>query len=69
MTFGPKMSQLRVTVDQFAAGGVPTTIEQWTKLFEYYVAAVNNSESSSGNLCNACTTFFEFDDNLSRFLL
>uniref|UniRef100_A0A0R3RZ63 Hermansky-Pudlak syndrome 5 protein homolog n=1 Tax=Elaeophora elaphi TaxID=1147741 RepID=A0A0R3RZ63_9BILA len=66
MTFGPKMSQLRVTVDQFAAGGVPTAIEQWTKLFEYRAAAANSSESFSGSLCNTCTTFFEFDDQLKQ---
>ncbi|KAK6106188.1 hypothetical protein QQG55_23245 [Brugia pahangi] len=67
MTFGPKMAQLRVTVDQFAAGGVPTSIEQWTKLFEYRAAAAaKNSESSSENLCEACSVFFEFDDHLKQ---
>uniref|UniRef100_A0AAF5Q0C2 RING-type domain-containing protein n=2 Tax=Wuchereria bancrofti TaxID=6293 RepID=A0AAF5Q0C2_WUCBA len=68
MTFGPKMAQLRVTVDQFAAGGVPTSIEQWTKLFEYRAAAAaaKNSESSSENLCEACAVFFEFDDHLKQ---
>lgn len=63
------MSQLRVTVDQFAAGGVPVAIEQWIKLFEYRAAAASSSESSSGKLCNACATFFEFDDHLRQFLL
>ncbi|EJD74646.1 hypothetical protein LOAG_18058 [Loa loa] len=66
MTFGSKMSQLRVTVDQFAAGGVPIAIEQWTKLFEYRAAAAKNGESSSDNLCDACAAFFEFDDHLKR---
>ncbi|CAG9534518.1 unnamed protein product [Cercopithifilaria johnstoni] len=66
MTFGPKMSQLRVTVDQFSVGGVPVAIDQWIKLFEYRAAAANSSESSSGNLCNTCATFFEFDDHLKQ---
>ncbi|KAL3998539.1 hypothetical protein ACH3XW_15455 [Acanthocheilonema viteae] len=66
MTFGPKMSQLRITVDEFAAGGVPIATGQWTKLFEYRAAAVNNRESFSGNLCNACATIFEFDDHLKQ---
>ncbi|VDK79009.1 unnamed protein product [Litomosoides sigmodontis] len=66
MTFGPRMSQLRVTVDQFAAGGVPVAIEQWVKLFEYRTVAAISSESSSGKLCNTCATFFEFDDHLKQ---
>lgn len=64
------MSQLRVTVDQFAAGGVPIAIDQWTKLFEYrVVAATKSGESPSGNLCDTCATFFDFDDHLSSFLI
>ncbi|MCP9258011.1 hypothetical protein DINM_001175 [Dirofilaria immitis] len=57
MIFGPKMAQLRVTVDQFAIGGVPSTIEQWTKLFEFHTAAAKDDESSSAKLCDACATF------------
>ncbi|OZC12536.1 hypothetical protein X798_00167 [Onchocerca flexuosa] len=66
MTFGPKMSQLRVTVDLFAVGGVPTSIEQWTKLFEYRIAAVKSDDCSSENLCDTCAAFFEFDDQLKQ---
>ncbi|KAM3720343.1 BLOC-2 complex member HPS5 [Dirofilaria immitis] len=66
MIFGPKMAQLRVTVDQFAIGGVPSTIEQWTKLFEFHTAAAKDDESSSAKLCDACATFFEFDDRLKQ---
>lgn len=62
------MSQLRVIVDQFSAGGAPSTKEQWRKLFEYRVAARNN-EISSKNLCGACAAFFEFNDHLSLFSL
>uniref|UniRef100_A0A915Q3J2 RING-type domain-containing protein n=1 Tax=Setaria digitata TaxID=48799 RepID=A0A915Q3J2_9BILA len=66
MMFGPKMSQLRVTVDQFAVGGVPIAFEQWKKLFEYRTALVRNNKYSSDNLCDDCAAFFEFDDQLKR---
>lgn len=67
-TFGQKMSQLRVTVDQFADGGVPSSLEQWSKLFEYRACTVAVDDGMvERQLCDDCSAFFEFSDRLSKF--
>uniref|UniRef100_A0A158RBL4 LisH domain-containing protein n=1 Tax=Thelazia callipaeda TaxID=103827 RepID=A0A158RBL4_THECL len=65
MIFGPKMCQLRVTVDCFAVGGVPIGMRQWSNLFDYYIAVVD-SKNPVKSLCEDCLSFFDFDGHLKN---
>lgn len=58
--------------DTCCLGGVPTSNEQWIKLFEYHVElnkAVNEGREETDKsrvLCNDCKNYFAFGKRMSK---